>query len=151
MIVDALLAYFHFIAILLLFAFMSVEAVVLKNPLDADGVRLIARIDAFYGASAGLVLVSGLLRVFLGAKGAAFYSNNPLFYAKVGLFLVVGAMSIAPTLRFLRWARALRADPAFLPGADEQRKTRRAVMAQIHLAVLLPLLAVLMARGIGYQ
>lgn len=150
MIADALLAYFHFIAIILLFTFMSIEAVVMRNPLDANGVRLITRVDAFYGASAGLVLVSGLLRVFLGAKGGAFYTGNPVFYAKVGLFLVVGAMSIAPTLRFFRWARALKADPAFIPGVEEQRSTRRIVMAQIHLAALLPLLAVLMSRGIGY-
>lgn len=151
MIADALLAYFHFIAIILLFTFMSIEAVVLRNPLDTHGVRLITRVDAFYGASAGLVLVSGLLRVFLGPKGASFYSGNPVFYAKLGLFLLVGAMSIAPTLRFFRWARALKADPGFIPGIEEQRNTRRIVMTQIHLAALLPLLAVLMARGIGYQ
>ncbi len=151
MIADALLAYFHFVAIILLFTFMSIEAVVLRNPLDAAGVRLVTRVDAFYGASAGLVLVSGLLRVFLGAKGAAFYGGNPVFYAKVGLFLLVGAMSIVPTLRFFRWARALKSDPAFIPGLEEQRKVRRLIMWQIHLGALLPLLAVLMARGIGYQ
>ena len=150
MIADALLAYFHFISIFLLFAFLSVEAVVLRKPLDVDSVRLIARIDAFYGASAGLVLVSGFLRLALGTKGAAFYSGNPVFYAKLVLFLIVGAMSIAPTLRVLRWARELKSNPAFVPGVDEQRKIRRAVMVQIHLAALLPLLAVLMARGIGH-
>lgn len=150
MIKDALLAYFHFAAIFLLFAFLTVEAMLLRNPLDSAGVRLIARVDAWYGASAVLILVSGLLRWYFGAKGSGFYNANPFFHAKVTLFVVVGLLSIKPTLQFLRWSRQQKQDGAFLPTGDEQKKLRRLVMIQLHLAAFIPLLAVLMARGIGH-
>ena len=151
MINDALLAYFHFAAIFLLFAFLTVEAMLLLNPLDTAGLRLIARVDAWYGASAVLVLVSGLLRWYLGAKGTGFYNANPVFHAKVTLFVLVAILSIKPTLLILRWSRELKQNAAFLPPLDAQKSVRRLVMVQIHLAALIPLLAVLMARGIGHS
>jgi putative membrane protein len=151
MIADALLAFAHFAAIFMLFAFLTVEAMLLRNEIDARSAALIARVDLWYGVSAALVLVTGLARLFLGAKGQAFYLDNPLFWAKVTLFVVVGILSVAPTLTFLRWSRALKADPVHVPGDAERRKARRAVMIQIHLAALLPLAAVLMARGIGHH
>ena len=72
MITDALLAYFHFVSIFMLFAFLSIEAVVLRHPPDAAAIRLLARVDMFYFGAAMLVLASGLMRLFGGAKGAAF-------------------------------------------------------------------------------
>jgi len=148
---DALLAYFHFAAIFLLFAFLTVEAMLLRNPLDTAGLRLIARVDAWYGASAVMVLASGLLRWFMGAKGGAFYNSNPVFHTKVTLFVLIGLLSIKPTLQILRWSRELKQNASFLPPADAQKSVRRLVMVQIHVAALIPLLAVLMARGIGHS
>ena len=151
MIADALLAYVHFISIFLLFAFLSVEAVVLRNPPDAAAIRLVSRIDLFYFGSAMLVLASGLLRLFWGAKGASFYTANPVFLAKLALFIVIGGLSVLPTLQFVRWARTLKMQPDFTPGEAERKKARRMVMIEIHLASLLPLLAVFMSRGIGFN
>ncbi len=150
MIVDSLLAYGHFVAVFLLFAFLTVEAMLLRHEIDAKAVTLLARVDLWYGASAGLVLVTGLCRVFLGAKGSAFYLDNPMFWGKVVLFVAVGLLSIKPTLMFLRWSRAQKASAAFLPPESERRQARRWVMIEIHLAALLPLAAVLMARGVGF-
>ena len=150
MIYDALLAYFHYASIFLLFAFLTVEAMLLRNPLDANGVHLIARVDLWYFAAAMLALLSGLLRLFMGAKGTAFYFGNPVFSIKVVFFLVIGVLSIWPTMQFLRWSRTLKTQANFLPSDEERRRARRLVMIEIHLAALLPLLAVLMARGIGY-
>jgi DNA-binding transcriptional LysR family regulator len=75
--------------------------------------------------AAGAVLVTGLARVFLGSKGAAFYAHNPLLYLKLGMFLVIGLISIKPTLMFVRWRRTLRASGA-LPDAGEVKKARAA-------------------------
>jgi putative membrane protein len=150
MIIDALVSYAHFAAVFLLFAFLTVEAMLLRYEVDSKTATLIARVDLWYGASAVLVLVTGLLRLFLGAKGQAFYLENPVFWMKVALFAVVGMLSISPTLMFLRWSRAMKTNPGFTPEDAERRKARRAVMIQIHVAALLPLAAVLMARGVGY-
>jgi putative membrane protein len=150
MISDALLAYAHFASVFLLFAFLTVEAMLLRHEVDAKAATIIARTDLWYGASAGLVLITGLLRVFFGAKGSAFYLENPMFWAKVALFALVGILSIKPTLMFLRWSRSLKANAAFIPEDTERRTARRLVMTQLHLAALLPLAAVLMARGVGF-
>src|SRR3546814_15852235 len=64
-------------------------------------------------------LVVGFLRVFHGVMGEDFYLHNPWFHAKVGAFALVGLVSICPTVRFLRWRKALKADPAFLPAPAE--------------------------------
>ena len=151
MITDALLAYFHFSAIFILFAFLTAEAMVLRNPLDGNAIRLISRIDIWYFASAMLVLASGLARLFWGAKGAAFYTANPMFHAKVGLFIVVAALSLPPTLQILRWARQARQDGGFAAPEAERARVRRLVMIELHVASLLPLFAVMMARGIGFS
>jgi uncharacterized membrane protein len=45
--------------------------------------------------------------------------------------------------------RMLDRDPAWTVPADEQRKMRRLVMVQLHLVALIPVFAVIMARGLG--
>lgn len=151
MMTDALLAYLHFSAIFLLFAFLTVEAMVLRNPLDANAVRLIARIDLWYVAAVLLALASGLMRFLWGAKGAEFYSGNPMFYVKVALFVAVGVLSVWPALQFRRWSALLAADAAFVAPEAERALARRQVMFELHIAALLPLFAVLMARGISFN
>jgi putative membrane protein len=150
MMTDALLAYFHYSAIFVLFAFLTVEAMLLRNPLDANTVRLIARVDLWFFAAAILVVVSGLMRLYWGTKGFGFYSANPAFHVKVALVMAIGILSFPPTMQYLRWARALKADVQFVPPEPERRRARRLVMIELHIASLVPLLAVFMARGIGF-
>jgi putative membrane protein len=150
MMIDALLAYFHYSAIFLLFAFLTVEAMLLRNPLEANAVRLLARVDRWYFAAAILVLVSGVMRLFWGAKGVGFYSANPLFHVKVALFVAIAILAFPPARQYFRWARQLNAVAQFEPPDSERRQVRRLVMIELHLASLVPLLAVLMARGIGF-
>ena len=151
MMTDALMAYFHYSAIFLLFAFLTVEVMLLRNPLDAATVRLLVRVDRWYFAAAILTLVSGLMRFFWGVKGAGFYTANPMFHIKVTLFVAIGILSILPTLQFIRWAKKLAADAPFEAPEAERKRARRLVMVEIHLATILPLLAVFMARGIGFS
>jgi putative membrane protein len=148
MVLDAILAYLHFSAIFVLFAFLSVELVMLRAPLDARAIRLIGRVDLWYFGAAIAALVTGFLRLALGAKGAEFYMNAWPFYVKIGLFLAVGLISIQPTVAFIRWRRALD-DAAWRMDEAEQSRVRRLVMIEVHLAALIPLFAVIMARGLG--
>jgi len=149
MITDALLAYFHYSAIFVLFAFLTVEAMLLRNPLDANTVRLIARVDLWYLGATIATVVSGLMRLVWGVKGLDFYSANPVFYAKVALVVGIAILAIAPMRQYLSWARSLKADAQFAPPEAERKRARRLVMFELHIASLLPLAAVLMARGIG--
>jgi len=150
MIADALLAYLHFISVFMLFAFLSIEVILLSRPLDANAIGRLASVDLWYGLSSAFVLLAGIGRVLWGAKGVSFYTSNPVFWAKMGFFALVGILSIPPTLKFFRWSRALIAEPSFVPDETARRSMRRYVMIELHLAALIPMLAVLMARGIGH-
>ena len=146
---DAGLAYLHFIAVFVLFAFLSVELVLLKASLDERTVRLLGRMDLWYFGSAIAVLFTGILRMTLGAKGPDFYLSGWPVYAKLGLFLVVGLMSVYPTMAFIRWKRGFDHDPSWRIPAGEQSHLRRFVLVELHLAALIPLVAVIMSRGLA--
>jgi putative membrane protein len=146
---DALFAYLHYIAILVLVGFLAAEMVLLRGVLDARAIRLLGKVDVVYFGSAMAALATGFLRLVFGAKGADFYMNAWPFYVKFALFVAVGIVSIQPTLAFIRWRRMLDHDPAWpVPDAERRRMWRR-VMIEAHLAAMIPVFAVVMSRGLG--
>jgi putative membrane protein len=149
MTLEALLAYAHILAILTMVVFLASEAALCRSEwLNAAVVERLRKIDLIYGIAAVAVLLTGLLRVFLGAKGMGWYATNPLFYVKLTLFVAIGLLSIKPTLMFARWQRELRASGA-LPDPASVQKARRLVMVQAHILPFIPLAAVFLARGFG--
>ena len=149
MILDATLAYLHFTAVFVLFAFLTTQVVLMRAPLDTKTIRLLGRVDIWYALSAAAVLLTGLLRLGFGAKGADFHLGAWPIYVKIGLFLAVALMSVIPTLEFIRWRRELDHDAAWQLPAERQAKMRRIVMIEVHLAALIPVFAVMTARGLG--
>jgi putative membrane protein len=149
MTLEALLAYLHFLAILTMVVFISSEAALCRlDWINAAVVERLARVDLIYGISALAVLASGVARTWWGMKGTAWYWTNPLLHLKLGLFIIVGVISIFPTLTYMRWRKALRSGGT-LPVDTEVRKTRKLVMIQAHIIALIPLVAVFFARGFG--
>ncbi|MBX3011201.1 MAG: DUF2214 family protein [Caldilineaceae bacterium] len=147
---DALLAYTHFLSIIAVVATVLAEAILCRPGLNLLWVQRLTRVDLLYLVMAMLALTSGLLRLFFGIKGAAFYYNNPVFWVKMALFLAVGLLSIIPTLRFLRWQKQLRANPTESIADGEIAATTRLIYVELFLLALMPLMGVLMARGFGY-
>ena len=145
LLLDVLLAFGHHLLVFALVAVLVAELVLASTELlDARRLAQLGRLDAAYGGLAGGVVVVGLLRAVFGAKGWSFYAGNPLFWAKLGLFVAIGLLSIVPTARLIRWRRA-----GTLPDAATLRGTRAWMLAQVVLLAVMPLLAVLMARGVG--
>lgn len=75
--------------------------------------------------------------------------HNPLFWTKLGLFVLVGLISIFPTLNYMRWRNVLRPDSNALPNDASVKATRQLIHIELMLLFLMPILAALMARGIG--
>ena len=149
MTLEAILAYVHFLAILTMVVFIASEAALCRVEwLNAAAVERIARVDMVYGIAAIAVLLTGLARTWWGMKGTAWYWTNPLLHVKLGLFIIVGVLSIFPTLTYFRWRKAVRSSGS-LPDAADVKKTRKLVMIQAHLIALIPLVAVFFARGFG--
>ena len=147
--IDAILAYLHFTAIFLVFAFLTVEVMLMRSALDPAQIRLLGRVDIWYFGSAIAALATGFLRLMFGAKGPDFYLSSWPFYVKLGLFVAVAVLSIQPTLEFIRWRRMLDHDATWKVGDGERRRMRKYLMMEVHLAALIPLFAVIMARGLG--
>ena len=149
MTLEAILAYVHFLAILTMVVFISSEAALCRIEwMNEKVVERLARVDAIYGMAAILVLGTGIARTIWGVKGSSWYWTNPLLHTKLTLFIIVGLISIFPTITYIRWRRQLRADGS-LPPEAEVRRTRKLVMIQAHILVLIPLFAVFLARGFG--
>jgi putative membrane protein len=144
------LAFVHHVAAFLVFAALVVELVVLRNELTVASARSVLRIDAVYGVAATVLLVAGLLRVFYTEKGAAYYFASGTFLAKLALFIAVALLSIYPTIRFMRWRKALREQRVPDLDAGTRRKVRVLIHIELTLLVVIVLLAVMMARGIGF-
>ncbi len=149
MTLDWVLASLHHLAVFGLVAILAYEIAMTAGVVDTALTGRIARVDAWFGIAATAVVAAGVARVFLGDKGPAYYAANSLFWAKMAVFALVGAISILPTLQFLRWRREGRADPHFKPNAQALVSVRRALFAEAALVALLPILAAGMARGIG--
>ena len=150
MLVDLLLATGHHLLVFALVAMLVAEAVLLRGALDAPTLQRLARLDAGYGASAGLLLIVGLCRVAFGLKGHDFYMHNPWFLAKLGSFVLVGVLSIVPTVRFLRWRKTMRANPGFVPPPSEQARLRGVLRLELALLAVIFALAAAMARYGGF-
>lgn len=146
---DAIAAYLHYLSIFLLFALLTLEHQLFKLPLDLQRARSLARIDALYGAMAGLVLASGAARLLWYGKGLDYYLHNGLFHAKLGLFVLVGLLSIVPTKVFLGWRGALKAGQLPIPNASQGKRVILVIRLELLLLLLMPLLATLLARGFG--
>ncbi len=144
------LAFLHHAAAFLIVGVLTAELVLLKTELTHTSARSILRIDAAYGIAAATLLVVGLLRVFYTEKGAAYYFHSGPFLAKLSLFLVVGLLSIYPTLQFLRWRRPLAAGEVPTLQPEVRRKVRLLLHVELTLLFVIMLCAALMARGIGY-
>ena len=147
MTLEAILASAHLVAILALVTFMSSQAALCRIEwMNAAVVERLVRLDVIYQITVVTLLASGLARIFWGIKGSAWYWSQPLLHAKLTLVLVMLLLSIAPTLAFRGWRRALRANGR-LPGAVEVRKARRLIMVQSHILPVVAVLAVFWARG----
>lgn len=144
-----ILSWFHFLSIMGLAAALVAQHLMFTPRPDAATAKRLTRVDLVYGVSALAVLLSGLGRVFYSGKGAAFYLANGVFHAKVGLFVVAALISIYPTIKLLAWRKALAGGGT--PGMSDAdgRRVLMAIRLQLVLIVVLPLLGVLMARGIG--
>lgn len=146
---DLVLAILHHLLILSLAGLLSIEIALVRPGLGGAKLKDLGAVDAAYGATAGLILVVGFGRVYWGAKGSAFYLENPVFWAKIAAFAVVGLLSILPTIAILKWRGQVKADPAFAPLPAEVARTRRVLVMELAVFALIPIFAAAMARGYG--
>ena len=146
---NAGVAYVHYLSFMICFAALVVERRLIKANPDRGEATTMVITDIVYGIAALALLVSGIFRVIHFGQGSEFYTQNPLFWWKVGLYLSVGGLSLYPTVTYILWAIPLRKGE--LPNVSEALASRLAWIINIELIgfASIPFLATLMARGVG--
>lgn len=146
---SAFMAFLHHLSAFTLVASVVYEFIAYRKGLTVEEARRIQRADLAYGISAGVLLVVGLLRVFFFEKGVNFYIHSPFFWVKMTAFLIVGLLSIGPTIRYLRWNKTVKANVAPEIGDNEFKRTRLVLTLEVIGLAVIMFSAAFMARGIG--
>lgn len=142
----AIFAFLHHIAAFTLVAALVGQMLLLNSELNLANARRLQRLDIVLGSSATTVLIIGLLRVFYFEKGWEYYFDSFFFIAKLVLFVVVGVLSVIPTLEILSWGKATKQGQVPTVTAGKLKQLRMIVHLELLSVVLIILCAAMMAR-----
>jgi putative membrane protein len=144
---PTLFAFLHHLAAFTLVAALAVEFALIRQELTLASARRLQVTDMVLGIAAGFVLIVGLCRVFFFEKGADYYFHSQAFLAKFSIFIVVGLLSVIPTVEFLSWNKPLRDGQVPEVSARQLRRVTAIIHGELFAIVLILLCAATMARG----
>ena len=144
---STLFAFLHHLCAFTLVSAVAIEFMLIRGELTLVSARRLQVTDLVLGIAAGALLVVGLLRVFFFEKGPEYYLHSHAFHAKFGLFVIIGLLSIIPTMEFLSWRGALKAGQVPVIGAKKLKRITMVIHSELLAIVIILLCAAIMARG----
>src|ERR1700731_3913725 len=144
---STLFAFLHHLCAFTLVATVAIEFTLIRQELTLSSARRLQVPDLVLGIAAGALFVIGLLRVFFFEKGAAYYFHSHAFLTKFSLFIIVGLLSIIPTMEFLSWRGAIKAGQVAVMEASKRKRVTAVIHAELAAIVVILLCAAIMARG----
>ncbi len=139
---EIVVRYFHFIAFITLSCALVGKHLLLAKEMDSKDFKKLFIVDIAYGVSAVLTLSFGLLLWLVVGKPANFYSSNGIFHLKLSIFAVIALLSVFTTAFILK-NRKVESEIIFVPSY-----IIILVRMEMVLLTIIPLLAILMARGL---
>lgn len=133
--------YLHIASIMGLCSCLVLEHLMVKAQMTKEELKKIIFVDAIYGISAVLILITGLLLWFAVGKPSDFYTQNSIIHIKVTIFIVIGLLSIYPTKFFLK-SRKSTEETIILP-----KMIIMLIRTSLLLVMILPFLAIMLAQG----
>jgi len=134
----------HIISVLILFGCLFSELLLIKKQLTRKRIKLLSIIDGAYGLSSVFILSSGFYIALNLGKGRDFYFENPAIYIKLVLFILVGLLSIYPTVFFLKNRKGTPEEIIARPDA-----LNKIIFLELLLVLCIPFFAVILANGIS--
>ncbi|MBC6400895.1 MAG: DUF2214 family protein [Ekhidna sp.] len=144
----ALNTYVHILFIIVIFCCLIAELMLINDQVSFSTIKRLSKIDGLYGLAAIIVVTTGLLNWMKFGKGYDYYSNNSLFIIKFSLFIVVGLLSLYPTILFAKWKKRHKEKQPEVIRLSHSNKVRKVIMLELGIMAFIPLLAELMANGI---
>ncbi len=122
-----------------------------ERPLTIAAVGRAFVADAWWGAAAGLWIITGLWRLLAGTeKSTAYYLGNRVFMAKMSILIVILVLEIWPMITLTRWRKALKKSAeTWSPDERSAAWITKISYIQVALVLLMVVAAVSMARGYG--
>ena len=146
------LAWLHLVALAIGFgAVYSRGRSLAQRPLTIPDVKRAFIADSWWGAAAGLWLVTGLWRLFGSMeKAASYYQHNYIFVLKMVMFLAILALEAWPMITLIKWRTALnKSTDALRPPESTASAISRISFIEATILLFIVLAAVAMARGYG--
>jgi|ERR1700737_526032 len=144
---STLFAFLHHVSAFTLVSAVAIEFTLIRQELTLASARRLQVTDMVLGIAAGALLVIGLLRVFFFEKGADYYFHSHAFMTKLSVFIVIGLLSIVPTVEFLSWRGAIKAGQVPAISAKKLRLVTAVIHGELLAIVIILLCAAITARG----
>jgi putative membrane protein len=144
---STLFAFLHHICAFTLVACVAIEFTLIRQELTLASARRLQVTDLVLGIAAGFLLAIGLVRVFYLEKGPEYYWHSHAFLTKFSLFIILGLLSIVPTMEFLSWRGAIGAGQVPVVDAAKRKRVTMVIHAELAAIVIILLCAAIMARG----
>ena len=145
----AFVGYIHYLGIFLCFGALLYERIFLKENLNRKEVINMIVADVIYGIAGLAILITGILRVKYFGQGGEFYLNNPIFWFKVSVYVIVGLLSLYPTTTYILWAIPLSKNELPIISENLVKRFKFIISTELACFAMIPFIATLMARGIG--
>lgn len=136
--------YIHFLGIILIAGALAVELALFSKSMKRNKIKQLFVVDGIYGAAAIAAVGAGFLLWFVVGKPADYYAHNYIFHIKVGLAILLGLLSIIPTVFIFKNRKGSMDDMVEVPG-----HILIIVKLEVLILLMIPLLAVAMANGKG--
>ncbi|WP_224489368.1 DUF2214 family protein [Robertkochia flava] len=140
-----LFRYLHLLFLIIMVGCVIAQQFMIGREMSGKAIRQISFTDLVYGISAILVVAFGLTLWFGVGKPSEYYNGNTVFLMKIALFIIVGILSIYPTIFYQKQKKSLKNDEI----TPVPRSVILIVRTELILLLFIPLLAVLMAAGTG--
>jgi putative membrane protein len=144
---STVFAFLHHLLTFTLASAVAIEFTLIRQELTPSSARRLQVTDLALGIAAGALLIIGMWRVFVFEKGADYYFHSYAFLAKLSVFIVIGLLSIIPTVEFLSWRGALKAGQVPMISAKKLRPITAIIHGEFLSIVILLLCAAVMARS----
>ena len=143
--------YVHLLFIIIIFCCLVAELLLINPSVSFNTIKRLSKIDGLYGLAAVVVVTTGLLNWFQYGKGYDYYTANLAFNLKFGLFILVGLLSIYPTIMFAKLKKRHKKDQPKTLELSGYALIRKTIIAELIIMACIPFLAELMANGLDIR
>ncbi len=89
------------------------------------------------------------MRVKYFGQGGDFYTSNPVFWIKVTIFIIIGLISLYPTVTYISWVLPIRKNKSIMISENVVKRFKFLITTELIGFAIIPFFATLMARGVG--